>query len=84
MTLSLNGGIKGYLRTLNTELPDIPDEIPGLTENVLNTNYITVYVNPDFEYWIRRVNISFEAPVSFAHYRFDKAIANRSEVYFSP
>ncbi|MDE6860517.1 MAG: TonB-dependent receptor [Duncaniella sp.] len=84
VTLSLNGGIKGYLRTLNTELPDIPDEIPGLTENVLNTNYVTVYVNPDFEYWIRRVNISFEAPVSIAHYRFDKAIANRSEVYFSP
>ena len=84
MTISLEGGVKGYFRSLNTELPDMPEEIPGETTNVLNTNYFTVYATPKFEYWVKRVNFSLSAPVSFSHYTFDKALANRDEVYFSP
>ncbi len=84
ITISLEGGVKGYFRTLNTDLPDMPEEIPGETTNVLSTNYFTVYTTPKFEYWIKRVNISLKAPFSFAHYTFDKALANRSEAYFSP
>lgn len=84
VTISLEGGVKGCFRSLNTELPDMPEEIPGTTTNVLNTNYFTVYATPKFEYWVKRVNFSLSAPVSFAHYTFDKALANRSEVYFSP
>lgn len=84
ITISLEGGVKGYLRSLNTELPDMPEEIPGMTENVLNTNYLTVYATPKFEYWVKKVSFILNAPVSFAHYSFDKALANRSEVYFSP
>ena len=84
ITISLEGGVKGYFRSLNTQLPDMPEEIPGEKTNVLNTNYLTVYATPKFEYWVKRVNFSLNAPVSFAHYTFDQAIANRSEVYFSP
>lgn len=84
ITVSLEGGIEGYFRTLNTKLPDMPEEIPGETTNVLNTNFFTVYATPKFEYWVKRVNFTLNAPVSFAHYAFDKALANRSEVYFSP
>ena len=84
ITVSLEGGVKGYFRTLNTELPDMPEKISGTTTNVLNTNYLTVYATPKLEYWVRRVNFSLNAPISFAHYTFDKALANRSEVYFSP
>ena len=69
---------------MRSELPDMPEEIPGEATNVLNTNYFTVYATPKFEYWVRRVNFTLNAPVSFAHYTFDKALANRSEVYFSP
>lgn len=84
LTISLEGGVKGYLRSLNTELPDLPAELPGKTENALSTNYFTVYATPRFEYWVKRVNFTLNAPVSFSHYTFDKAIANRSEAYFSP
>jgi hypothetical protein len=84
VTVSLEGGVKGYLRSLNTELPEMPAELQGVTENVLNTNYFTVYATPKFEYWVKRVNFTLNAPVSFAHYTFDKSLANRSEVYFSP
>jgi hypothetical protein len=84
ITVSFEGGLKGCLRSLNTELPDMPSEIAGETENVLNTNYFTIYATPKFEYWIKKVIISLDAPISFAHYSFDKALANRSEAYFSP
>ena len=84
ITLSLEGGIKGYLRSMDSQLPDIPEALPGLTNNVVNTNYLTVYATPKFEYWVRRVNLSLNLPVSYAHYTFDKAIANHDEVYFSP
>lgn len=84
VTLSLEGGIKGYIRSMDSQLPDLPEELPGLTENVVNTNYLTVYATPRLEYWVRRVNLSLNLPVSYAHYNFDKAIANHDELYFSP
>lgn len=81
ITVSLEGGVKGYLRSLSTsnDLNDFND-----ITNCINTNYFTVYATPKFEYWVKRVNFILNAPVSFAHYTFDKAMANRSEVYFSP
>ncbi len=84
ITLSLEGGIKGYLRSMDSQLPDMPAELPGVTENAVNTNYVTVYATPKFEYWVRRVNLALNLPVSYAHYTFDKALADRDEVYFSP
>ncbi len=84
ITLSLEGGIKGYIRSMDSQLPEIPQELPGITENVVNTNYLTIYATPKFEYWVRRVNILLNLPISYAHYSFDKAIANHDEVYFSP
>ncbi len=84
ITVSLEGGLKGYLRSMRSRLPDLPQELPGLTENVVNTNYVTVYAVPRLEYWVRRVNLSLDLPLSYAHYAFDKAIADRDEVYFSP
>lgn len=84
VTLSLEGGIKGYLRSMDSQLPELPEELPGLTENVVNTNYLTVYATPKLEYWVRRVNLSLDLPISYSHYSFDKAIANHNEIYFSP
>ena len=84
VTLSLEGGIKAYLRSMDSQLPDLPEELPGLTENVVSTSYLTVYATPEIEYWVRRVNLSLDLPVSYARYSFDRAIANRNEVYFSP
>ncbi len=83
ITVSLEGGIKGYLRAMHSDISNLPG-LPDNWHNVLNTNYLTIYATPKLEYWVKRVNITLKAPVSFAHYTFDKAIANRSEVYFSP
>ena len=84
ITMSLEGGVKGYVRSMDSQLPELPTELPGLTDNVVSINYFNIYATPKLEYWLRRVNISLNLPVSYAHYTFDKAIANRDEAYFSP
>lgn len=92
ITVSLEGGIKGYMRSMRSEATglekgsDQPDlsGLSGNMTNVVNTNFLTVYARPKFEYWVKRVNFTLSAPVSFSHYTFDKALANRNEVYFSP
>lgn len=84
VTVSLEGGFCGYWRSMNSELPDVPDELPGETVNTVNTNRVTVYATPRLEYWMRRVNLSLSLPVSYSHYSFHEAIADREEVYFSP
>lgn len=89
VTLSLEGGIKGYFRSMSSEgigLSDTSDlsDLSDNFTNVVNTNYLTIYATPKFEYWVHRVNLSLNLPISYAHYSFDKAIANHDEVYFSP
>lgn len=84
ITISLEGGIKGYWRSMDSELPELPQELPDLTENAIHTNSFTVYATPKLEYRVRRVNLSLNFPLSYTHYSFDKAIANRNEVYLSP
>ncbi|MCM1076054.1 MAG: carboxypeptidase-like regulatory domain-containing protein [Bacteroides sp.] len=86
ITVSLEGGVKGYLRSMNSNFSESSEssEFSENSENIVNSNYLTVYATPKFEYWVKRVDFTLTAPVSFAHYTFDKALANRSEVYFSP
>lgn len=84
VTIGLDGGIKAYFRSMNSELPNLPAELPGLTHNVVSTDYATLYVRPHLEYWVKRVNLNLMLPVSFSRYTFDKAIANHNETYFSP
>lgn len=89
ITVSLDGGAKGYFRSMNSTLEGDMSGMPADVAqsdfiNVLNTNYFTLYATPKFEYQLRRVNFILNAPVSYSAYQFDKALANRSEVYFSP
>ncbi len=85
VTVGLEGGVKGYVRSMKSELSGMADfpDIQGFS-TVVSTNYFTVYATPKLEYWVKRVNIILNAPLSFAHYTFSKALANRSELYFSP
>lgn len=84
LLISLEGGVKGYFRSFDSELSELPQEVPGTTANMLNISSLTFYITPKLEYWLSRMNLTLTAPMSFAHYTFDKAIANRSEGYFSP
>lgn len=84
IAISLVGGLKGYMRSMNNQLPELPLELPGITENAVNTNYLTLYATPKLEYWISKVNLSLSLPFSYSRYSFDNVRANRDEVYLSP
>lgn len=84
ITVSLEGGVKAYLRSMNSDLSGLSELIPGDFINTLNTNYFMVYATPKFEYWINRLNFTLNVPLSYSYYKFDKAIADRNEFYFSP
>lgn len=84
VTLSLEGGVKAYIRSMNSELSGIPEEIPGDFINTVSTDYFTIYAVPKFEYWVNRFNFSLNVPLSYSYYRFDKTMADRNECYFSP
>ena len=84
ITISLEGGVKGYIRSMNSELSGIPEEMSGDLINTIGTDYFTFYAVPKFEYWVKRFNFSLNVPLSYSYYRFDKKIADRKEFYFSP
>lgn len=86
-TINLEGGIKAYWRSMNSNLSqnidNLPKELPGITENVIHTNSLFVYATPKLEYWIKHINLTLNLPISYAHYSFDKTLVNHNEVYFS-
>lgn len=87
ITVSLEGGIKAYLRTMHSEAELDAVGATGFAEsftNAINTNYFTLFVTPKLEYWVRRVNFTLDAPLSLARYAFSESLADRSEAYFSP
>lgn len=84
VSVSLEGGIKGYARSMNSDLSGIPEEIPGMTENVVSTNSLTLYATPKLEYRLKHLNFTLNLPLSYAHYAFDKVIAGHNGAYFSP
>ena len=84
ISVSIEGGLKGYLRTFHSEMPNLPEEIPEETINVVNTDYVTIYSSPKFEYWINKLDFTMNIPISFTTYHFDKSLADRSDIYCSP
>lgn len=82
ISLSLEAGLKGYLRSMNSDYEAF--SATNDTRNIININYFTIYATPKFEYWLNRVTMTLDLPLSYSYYTFDKAVANRSEGYFSP
>lgn len=84
LSVGLDGGISAYFRSMENRPPELPAEIPTLTESAISTNRTSVSVTPKLEYWINRVDIKLNLPLTYSRYTFDKAMANRNEGYFSP
>ena len=88
INISLEGGLKGYRRSMNSEpslnMDNLLGQLSGIYENVIHTNSFSVYVMPKLEYWIKHINLTLNLPTNYAHYSFDKVIADHDEVYFSP
>ena len=81
--LSLNTGISGYFRQLNTNMFGI-DRQNLLNSDVITTNYLRAFASPKLEWRYRMLVFTFELPLNVYSYFFSGSIANRTEVFISP
>lgn len=72
LTLSLEGGLNGYLRGMNS----------GGDE--LTTNYISFYASPKLEYAFGKMELTLKCPFNYTYYKFNQHIGNQSEYFHSP
>lgn len=79
--LSLEGGIQGYLRDMESNLEDA---INGNTIGDVTTNYLSLYASPKLEYAFKKVELTLQYPFNFTLYKFNGRIGNQSEYFHSP
>ncbi len=81
--LSLEAGVSGYFRNLDTDLWGIDlQDIKGREE--LTTNYLRVFASPKFEWNYKRLELTLNLPVNLYSYFFSGGLRNRNEFFFSP
>lgn len=81
--LSLEAGISGYFRNLDTDLWGI--DIDGLKDREkLTTNYLRVFASPKLEWSYKKMELTFNMPVNLYSYFFSGGLRNRTEFFFSP
>ena len=79
--LSLEGGIQGYLRDMESNLKDA---INGNTIGDVTTNYLSLYASPKLEYAFKKVELTLQYPFNYTLYKFNGRIGNQSEYFHSP
>lgn len=81
--LSLDAGISGYFRKLDTDLwgIDIPDLISG---EELTTDYLRLFASPGLEWSYKRMEFTIDLPVNLYSYFFSAGLRNRTEFFLSP
>lgn len=79
--LSLEGGISGYLRDMESNLED---DIKENTIGDVTTNYLSLYASPKLEYTFKKVELTLQYPFNYTLYKFNGRIGNQSEYFHSP
>lgn len=81
--LSLETGLSGYFRNLDTDLWGVV--IEGLKDREkLTTNYLRVFASPKLEWSYKKMELTFNMPVNLYSYFFSGGLSNRTEFFFSP
>lgn len=81
--LSLDAGLSGYFRNLNTALygVDVADLIGA---EALSTDYLRVFASLKFEWSYKKLELTMNLPVNLYSYFFSGAMNNRTEFFMSP
>ena len=79
--LSLEGGISGYLRDMESNLED---DIKENTIGDVTTNYLSLYASPKLEYAFKKVELTLQYPFNYTLYKFNGRLGNQSEYFHSP
>ena len=83
LLLSMECGVTGYLRQLDTELWGI-ELSDVINQEQLSTNYLRFFVNPKLEWKYRKFEISLDSPINLYTYFFSDAMKDRTEIFASP
>lgn len=81
--LSLEAGVSGYLRNLDTNLFGV-DRTDVTETEALTTDYLRVFASPKFEWKYKKLELTLNLPVNLYSYFFSGAIGNRTEFFLSP
>jgi len=81
--LSLDAGVAGYFRNLDTGLWGI--DIQGMSDREeLTTDYLRIFAAPKFEWNYKKLELTFNLPVNLYSYFFSGGLRNRTEFFISP
>lgn len=85
LKLSLEGGLTGYLRGMNSEVKgDIEGIIDESDKGAVTTNYFSLYASPKIEYALGKMEFILSYPLNYTYYKFNQQLGNRSEYFQSP
>lgn len=81
--LSLEAGVAGYFRNLDTDLWGIVFE--DLTDREeLTTDYLRIFAAPKFEWSYKELELTLNLPVNLYSYFFSGGLRNRTEFFLAP
>ncbi len=81
--LSLEAGVTGYFRKLDTDLFGV-DMTDVTGAEALTTDYLRLFASPKFEWKYKKLELTLNVPVNLYSYFFSGAIGNRTEFFLSP
>ena len=81
--LSLEAGVSGYFRGLDTNLFGV-DKTDVTEAEALTTDYLRVFASPKFEWSYKKLVLTLNLPVNLYSYFFSGGIGNRTEFFLSP
>ncbi len=81
--LSLEAGVAGYFRNLDTDLWGIDLEDTPDRER-LTTNYLRLFASPKLEWSHKRIELTLNMPVNLYTYFFSGGLRDRTEFFISP
>lgn len=82
--LSLNGGVSGYFRQLNTDQFGIMNMVSLTGSEALTTDYLHVYAASKLEWSYKRLELTLNIPANLYTYFFSATLRNRTEFFLSP
>ena len=81
--LSLEAGVAGYFRNLDSDLWGITNE-NLVDKEELTTDYLRIFAAPKFEWSYRKLELTLNLPVNLYSYFFSGGLRNRTEFFLSP
>lgn len=81
--LSLEAGVTGYFRNLDTGLWGVENE-SIVDREELTTDYLRIFAAPKFEWSYRKLELTLNLPVNMYSYFFSGGLRNRTEFFLSP